>query len=351
MKKRFLFILLSLCVFRAEAYKFVIFTDQKNGQKAEEVKREFSTVYPFSTYKIDFEIVVLDPKELECRSQYNIERNIGCNDTKKLQQKALELGGDQAMVVKESNVYGGSGGSVPVMTTLAKPNLLIHEYLHTLGLCDEYEYKKEETELYCGDLVSVTPNQVVLNVQDSYVNDREARYIHNSKIPWYKRIISRTPITNTNGTRLGTGVVDSGQNAPANYSDSPLILAQPIGLYEGRTCRQSPKKIRTWQPGGTATIMDNLDAGMGGAMEVIVDDVLKSRGFKKKIEIDAVVTQERLKSVVGEGVAEVKQYREGVVDPSPQETVAIDDTSRSNKMPLLEWLTDFFRTIDSSVGR
>ena len=349
MKKTLLLLSLSFLSISAEAKKFVIFTDQKDGAKAEEVKQEFLKTYPFSTYRIEFEIVVLKPEELDCKSMYNIERNMGCENSDKLQERAIAMGGDQAMIIKDVDKHGGSGGGVPVMTTKSPPNLMLHEYLHTLGLCDEYEYKKGESGNYCSGSIA-TPNMVILDVQSYYGSDPFARRTHMWDIPWFKKIEDRTPITNSGGKQLGTGTVDSNTKAGVNYSDSPSALSEPIGLYEGKTCRQYGASVRTWQPGGTATIMDVLEAGLGGPMEIVVDDILKSRGFKKKLDKTPDAPKKRLKPVIGETFA-TQQLGEGSVVPTPREPTFVDDTSRSNEKPLFEWLSNLFRSIGDALSR
>jgi hypothetical protein len=349
MKKTLLLISLTFVSISAEAKKFVIFTDQKDGAKAEEVKQEFLKTYPFSTYKIEFEIVVLDPSELDCKSMHNIERNLGCDNSEKLQERAIAMGGEQAMIIKDVDKHGGSGGGVPVVTTKSPPNLMLHEYLHTLGLCDEYEYKKGEAGNYCQERLTA-PNMVILELERYYASDSFARRTHMWDIPWFKKIENRTPITNSGGKQIGTGSVDSQAKAGTNYSDVPSALSEPIGLYEGKTCRQYGNSVRTWQPGGTATIMDVLDAGLGGPLEIVVDDILKSRGFKKKLDNTPDAPKKRLKPVVGEELA-TQQYGEGVVSQASKEPTFVDDTSRSNEKSLFDWLSNLFRSIGDAISR
>jgi hypothetical protein len=130
----------------------------------------------------------------------------------------------------------------------------------------------------------------------------------------------------------------------------PSALSEPIGLYEGKTCRQYGNSVRTWQPGGTATIMDVLDAGLGGPLEIVVDDILKSRGFKKKLDNTPDAPKKRLKPVVGEELA-TQQYGEGVVSQASKEPTFVDDTSRSNEKSLFDWLSNLFRSIGDAISR
>lgn len=57
-------------------------------------------------------------------------------------------------------------------------------------------------------------------------------------IPWASEINKNTPITNTGGTRLGTGDVDFGKVVPFNASDMPQALSEPTGLYKGKICNK-----------------------------------------------------------------------------------------------------------------
>lgn len=80
------------------------------------------------------------------------------------------------MIIKDSDKWGGSslvGGGVPVITTGTSTKAMLHEYMHTLGLCDEYEYAASEAHFYCKG--EANPNLVFIDPLDPYAADSMAR--------------------------------------------------------------------------------------------------------------------------------------------------------------------------------
>jgi hypothetical protein len=327
----------------AHAYKYVIYTDDNKTDKAEQVSDMIKTTYPFSKFDIEVEIVRLQPHELECSSKYGIDRLIMCDNADDIQRRAMLAGGDQAMIIKDTEKYGGSsqvGGGVPVMTTAGSARVMLHEYMHTLGLCDEYEYAASEAVMYCGG--AERPNLVFIDPLDPYAADSMARARHMGQIPWFGDINTNTPITNTGGTRLGTGDVDFGNKAPANASDMPQALSEPTGLYRGKICNQAvPKKI-SWHPGAGATIMENTEAGLGAPLEKIVEKMLVSKGAKMKLQYqDEVEDKEPLKTEEAAGSV--------VVKPEPLER--INNTARSFFKSFFSWAQDAIESIKRVFDR
>lgn len=265
------------------AYKMTIYTDQTSKAKAEQVKQLFKTTYPFNQYNIDFEIVSATAAELNCAPDPAITRLVVCNSTHVTTDSAAR-GSDQAFIVRDLAQYGGSGGGVPVITTQSDPRMMLHEYLHTLGLSDEYEYSASEAPRFCTSTTR-SPNLTVITPLASYASDAIARTTHSSAIPWYARIAGTTLITNS--TNLGTGNVNSTTAAP-NTGNAPLALSRAIGLYKGKTCRNLPATgsgpaAASWHPGGEPTIMEFLSGGLGGPTEQIVAGIYDSRGVTKRV--------------------------------------------------------------------
>lgn len=269
------------------AYKMTVYTDQPDQSKAREVIRTFQSTYPFNQFEIDFEIKTVTADELNCSpfratkadgTEEVINRNLSCN-SENIARDAASRGVDQAMIVKNVSEYGGSGGSIPVISAGSTARMMLHEYLHALGLCDEYEYAAGEAEIYCG---SAGPNMVFIQPEAAYTSDRVARNKHSDAIPWYEFIKTSTQITRGNPLTLGTGNVNASVYATPNSTSSPSTIGSVIGLYEGKTCRNASPPKKTWQPGQEATIMEFLDAGLGAGNEELVAKILQSKGVRRK---------------------------------------------------------------------
>lgn len=328
----------------AHAYKYVIYTDDNKTDKAEQIAEMMKTTYPFSKFDIEVEIVTLKPSQLSCESAYGIDRLIACDNSNSLQERAMKTGGDQAMILKDSETYGGSshvGGGVPVITTATSPRAMLHEYMHTLGLCDEYEYKESEAEIYCNPMRAPNPNVVFIAPENPYAGDSRARGKHSAQIPWYSDISSNTPITNTNGTILGTGDVDSSKRAAVNNTNEPQMLGEPTGLYQGKVCNKAfPRPKVSWQPGAGATVMENFNAGLGAPLEKVVEKLLLSRGARLKIQYQDVPP---VKPVNEEPASSV------VVTPEPFER--INNTARTFVKNFFSWGRDLFENVRKVLSR
>lgn len=289
MKKFFMLTpLFFMMMSEAHAVKFIIYTDQDDMSKANEVAETMKNTYPFNKNKVEFEVMLLNANELDCGSRMKnskgeiMQRTVTCDNTEKLNALTAQKGADQAMIVKSLDYNGGSSyeGGIPVMTTGSHPRVMIHEYMHTLGLCDEYEYPAEEANIYCESMFK-KPNAVVIEPLPYYLDDRHARREHMFDIPWFSGILETTKITT--GTNLGTGMAGNEKEVP-NNSTIPSVLNEPIGLYQGKTCKNSTPPKKTWVPGGRKTIMDDYEAGLGAAMEQKVDEILRSKGAQPKME-------------------------------------------------------------------
>jgi hypothetical protein len=272
------------------AYKISIYTDQTNTKTAREVIKEFKKTYPFNTFEIDFEVVKVEPSALDCPIMNNIKRLPVC-DTTKINKDSAKRGSDQAMIIKQSNTYGGSGGGVPTITTATPARTLLHEYLHTLGFKDEYKYSNAECKFYCAEgseganVAVITPNP------NGYSDDSSARGQHSGKISWNDLILPTTQITRQQGhslsrsrnakLSLGTGNAGSGR-AKLNNGDQVNRNGKPIGLYQGKSCANAIPPMATWQPGAESSIMEDLKAGLGSGVEQMVTKILISRGAKQK---------------------------------------------------------------------
>jgi hypothetical protein len=278
----------------ALAYKMTIYTDQPDGAKAEEVINTFKRTFPFNKFEIEYEVKKVSADQLNCAPQRLtkpdgtvevINRALACNSAN-IAHDAAANGSDQAIIVKNVEEYGGSGGSIPVMSAGSDPRMMLHEYLHTLGLCDEYAYAANEASFYCSNagpnMTFIEPNPV------GYVSDGAAKGEHGGQIPWNEFIKPSTPITNGSAPlSLGTGQVNHEMNSAVNSSQSVVSLGSVIGLYEGNTCKNMTPPKKTWQPGREASIMEFLAAGLGAGNEMMVAKILESRGVRRKIETPA----------------------------------------------------------------
>lgn len=293
-------LLIALFSFSTFAYTLGIYTDQADPAKARDVIAELKRTYPFSIMDINYQIIPQTADELDCGFRTpGIDRLPTCNSQKQ-RAHARRNDIDQALVIMDHEKYGGSGGSIPVMTTNSPPSTMVHEYLHTLGLCDEYEYSQSEADYYC-PYMERKENSAIIEPKPSYPSDVYAKSEHSAQIMWFSDIESDTPITNgrASNLKLGTGDVDDNSFAQPNYSTSPTTFGARIGLYRGnRACKNSTKKVYLWHPGNERNIMERLDLGLGRANEVIVTRVLLERGAQYKPEYDPSNTS---RDVIGDG--------------------------------------------------
>ena len=328
-----------LMMSEAHAVKFVIYTDQTDMSKANAVAETMKNTYPFNKNKVEFEVHLLKPDELDCGSRMKnekgeiMQRTVTCDNTEKLNELTAKKGADQAMIVKNLDYHGGSSyeGGIPVMTTGSDPRVMLHEYMHTLGLCDEYEYPAEEANIYCSNMVK-KPNAVVIEPLPYYSSDTHARREHMFDIPWYSGILETTKITS--GSNLGTGVAGNDKEVP-NNSDIPAVLSEPIGLYQGKTCKNASPVKKTWLPGGRKTVMDDYEAGLGAAMEQKVDEILRSKGAQPKME----VTPPRTATTAGKG------------ESSSLPDIVVNDAPRNFFKDFIEAIGSFFSNIFKTISR
>ena len=344
MKKVLLMTCLLAMSSSAHAIKFIIYTDEPSGQASEKIAETMKGTYPFNKFNVEFEIVKIDQSELDCQSSNGVERAITCNNKEGFQADALLRGGDQAMIVKNSDKYGGSsvvGGGVPVVTSSSPPRIMIHEYLHSLGLCDEYEYKKEEADAQCASEVNrKTPNLVMITPEDPYNADMAARRTHQFDIPWYKDILPTTPITNAGGKYLGTGDVNFSQNMEPNNTGMASVLSEPSGLYKGKSCKNATRPKVVWHPGGSSTIMDKIENGLGAPLEKIVERILASKGAPKKMQV-VEETQVIPKRYIAAGEQPVYASAPAPV-PAP---VEVNDSSRGFFKSFFDMLQNVLNTM------
>lgn len=273
-------VILSFLSLNLFAYTIGIYTDEAGGAKARQVINEMSATYPFSILDIEYEIIPQTTEQLDCGFRTpGIDRLPTCNSGEQ-RNHARRNGIDQPIIIMDHERYGGSGGGIPVMTTAAPPATMMHEYLHTLGLCDEYEYSQSEADYYCPYMEN-KENVTLIRPRDNYESDNRARRRHYDDIKWYAVIASTTPITNGGGSRLNLGTTTSSAQAiaPRNLSTSPTTVGSAIGLYRGRTaCKNASRPFYLWHPGQERNVMENLDMGLGRANEVIVTRLLLERG-------------------------------------------------------------------------
>jgi len=262
------------------AYTIAVYTDEPDYSGAKKVIKTMRETYPFNQFEIDFKIVKITSSDLNCNPTPSIPRLVVC-DSSKQRNHARNTGVDQALIVSNLPQYGGSGGGVPVITAESPPRMMLHEYLHTLGLCDEYEYSQSEADYYC-PYMDGKPNVAIINPFPSYATDIVARSKHMKQVPWRNHIETSTKITqgSMGSKKLGTGKVNNSVASPLNDSDSPAPISKSLGLYKGTSCSKATQanKYTLWHPGYEKTIMKDLSVGLGRANELIVKDILESRG-------------------------------------------------------------------------
>jgi hypothetical protein len=325
----------------AYAYKYIIYTDESATNTSEKVAELMKKTYPFNTLNIEVEIVRVSSEELGCKSSLGIDRLITCDNVSEIQKRAVERGGDQAMIVKNLPKYGGSsgvGGGVPVITNYSNPRVMLHEYMHTLGLCDEYEYSKNEAAIFCKDIKN-SPNIAFIQPLPGYGSDEEARALHASAIPWFSDIVPTTPITNSN--KLGTGVVDPTKKVYPNETNMASAVNQTTGLYQGKVCNNLEPRKFSWHPGGGATIMENVNAGLGAPLEKVVKQILIGRGATNKMQITEP-DDNNDSSISDAGSRAIAQS-----EPPAQ----VNNSGRNIFKSFFGWLTDMFQNIGRALTR
>lgn len=348
------FLLTFLLGFEAQAYKYVIITDQADPKKSQEVIELFKNTYPFNTFSVEFEILKVDSGKLECDSQYGIERNIGCKNDSEIEGMAQERGADQVMVVKELSKYGGSssvGGGFPVITTSSDARVMIHEYLHTLGLCDEYKFKPSEAKLYCSNSRN-TPNLAYIQPEDQYSSDSDARRKHMWDIPWFSSITGKTLITNSGERALGTDPAGSNSQAAINTARFPMAIdsqANRIGLYRASVCDNASPPIPTWKPEGIITVMSDINAGLGAHAEKTVDKIMLSKGIKKKLDNEVPRNPEVVVQNQKSPQAQVGSVSRDIVNADPDQ--AVNNSSRGFFKSFFAWIGDLIRQIGNAMTR
>jgi len=267
MKLSILFFLLILLSPKINAkYTVEIYTDQKSLKHANDFVHEISNLSPFNEFEIEYKVIYISKEKLKCKSNKKIERLPECR-TFTLSVKAFMSGVDQLMIIKESNKYGGSGGSIPIITTSTPPRALVHEFMHTIGFGDEYIFSENEAETYCSSLLLFVKNYLNLTqikpIKSGYPDDSFAKNKHSKDIPWYSDISSQTPISNNNN--LGT---------PSDFNNN-------IGLFPAQRCLLAKVKKHLWQPGSGGTIMDSFNDPVGPLIPM-TRRALLSLGIKHK---------------------------------------------------------------------
>ena len=284
-------------VSNAFAYTLVLFTDDPDYNVGIDSIKAIRETYPFNKFDIKFKIARTKPADLDCNVKGDIERLITCQNSVAINAMTKKLNGDQALVVKNVPNYGGSSGigaGIPVITSGTPPRAMLHEFLHTLGLCDEYEYKASEADRYCLNKKQQF-NIAFIDPLPSYSGDSEARALHASSIQWFGDIAGTTPITNSNGSSLGTQKsIDPNKKAVVNNSTTAMMLEEPTGLYPSGMCENASQPIKTWKPSGTVTVMQNMTAGLSRPLEERVEKVLLSRGAVYKTELQPYIPPESL---------------------------------------------------------
>ena len=279
MKLIFLFFLISTYVHAAK--RFVIYTDQPSQTRANELAEYMRNVSPFNEFDIEYEVRSMQSYILGCRADPNIARNISCNN-ELITQESVAAGFDQAFVVSNISSFGGSGGSVPVMTTASSVplSMMVHEYLHTIGFGDEYAYYTAlEADRFCepSEIRRFVNLAMIQPLAGGYSSDTQARSLHDDDIPWFNLIPSDVLITT--GSSLGT--------PPGPYG------GDIYGLFPAETCNLATDESRRtiWKPGNTSGVMSGLYNDIGN-LAPLIRIALRSQNFPEREE----VTRRRLEA-------------------------------------------------------
>lgn len=221
------------------AATIVITTDQDSGQRANEVRRYLLRTPPFSQMEnLEVKVVkVNNSRDLSCAGgAHGIDRLVTCRSSE-LASLALQHGADRLVHITSNIKYGGSGGQFAVANSGLPNAMVMHELLHTLGLCDEYKYSAADAQIYCPH-IKTAANVAVFKSVPPYASDEVAKRQHGSDIPWFGQIERTTPIVT--GTQLGTPNPDK------------------IGVFAAGVCSEAKPPVETWKPGSKSTVMGDF---------------------------------------------------------------------------------------------
>lgn len=292
-------IVLALWIGQAHAYTIVVVTDQQDLSKAKKDIEKIKSTYPFTKFDIDFKIARVKKEQLICGASNGIDRLVTCDAiAAKLQAATKLLGGDHTMVIKDSNDldeksnHGGSaavGGNLIVTTSHSHDGSALHEFMHSLGLSDEYTYSEKDAPIYCKENRLPTLSLTFIVPKDPYRGDSAARSAHSARIPWYDKISSTTLITNSGETKLGTEIKNkkNQMSYPVNNSIYPSPFDEATGLYPVGVCDNSTNKVQGWKPNASLGIMGSLTAGLGRNLEDIAEEALYRKGARYKVGLSA----------------------------------------------------------------
>lgn len=141
--------------------RIVLVTDEPSARGAQIVQQSFATTAPWSCMGVDVVIEVMDRAELGCQPRNDgrpriVECSAGAS--RKAQALRRRLNAKKVLIVVDSDMQGGNGGSTPVITTSFlqhSPKAGMHEIMHTMGFEDTYDPHAQYAAT-SGDIMSCT---------------------------------------------------------------------------------------------------------------------------------------------------------------------------------------------------
>ncbi len=274
MKHRVLTLILTLVLLLFPAisyssYTFGFFTDEPEGLTAKKFTNEYLAKYVplFKEFDIRFRLFKATPKQLNCHvSTIKVKVNgkylkkarpIVC-DVEAIMRDAAKYQIDQPIIITNIKEKGRANyaGGVPMISaqSINELNVILHEWLHSIGFDDEYLFSKEEAKKKCfpGNYRNSVNVAVIQPNEGGYgggrAGDSRARSLHGDKIPWYGHI-NNPPEMFIAKTSLGT--------PPDSF------FRGKIGLFKSDTCSKqeciynkynkkkltSVCKLNMWNPG------------------------------------------------------------------------------------------------------
>jgi hypothetical protein len=213
--------LISLPAFaQSNPFKIVLVADPQAKARAQEFKTYILAKEPFKSLASEIEISIseMSVADLSCGNTIPTSPRIITCDRNKIARRLSEVGAHNALVFT-SKGSGGAGGSIPVASTDYPLSTMLHEFLHTAGLQDEYHYSESEQTHYCNPPLKGA-NVALIKPNPAFANKQVALNKHGSEIPWNSYILQATPISTTQA--LGSPGTTTYQNS--------------AGLYEGGHC-------------------------------------------------------------------------------------------------------------------
>ncbi len=156
---------------RGSRPRILVVTDEPSAYGAQIVQQTFATTAPWNCLGVEVVIEVMSREELGCQpSNDGRARIVECSSSASRKAQALRRrhNAKKVLIVVDSGMDGGNGGSTPVITTRFlqhSPKGGMHEIMHTMGFDDTYDPNAQYAAT-SGDVMSCTSENCYVLPQD-----------------------------------------------------------------------------------------------------------------------------------------------------------------------------------------